>query len=134
MSTAGAAMRPPVYSTLAADTDCQTLLTGSDGRLRVYPFGEAPQQTARAYVVWQIVYGGPDNSLSCVPNSDLWGVQFDMYGPTADAVLDVAAAVRGAVEPVAPVVRYGPQTKESGGGNSRVYRYSFDVDWRALRP
>ena len=126
-------MRPPVYSTLAADTDTATLLTDADGRLRVFGFGEAPQEFARPYVVWQIVYGSPDNSLSCVPNTDLFGVQFDIYGPSADAVRTVAAAVRGAVEPVAYLTRYNGETKESGGGNSRVYRYSFDVDWRVIR-
>jgi hypothetical protein len=126
-------MHPPVYATCAADTTVATLLTDTDGRLRLFPFGEAPQQYARPYVVWQIVYGGPDNSLSCVPDSDLFGVQFDAYGPTADAVREVAEALRAALEPVAYLVRYNGETKEASGGNSRVYRYSFDVDWRVIR-
>ena len=126
-------MGPPVYETLAADTACATLLTDSDGRLRVFPHGEAPQAYTRPYVVHQIPYGGPDNTLADTPDSDLWGVQIDVYGPTADSVATIAAAVRAAVEQVAYVARYNGTSKEAGPKNDRIYRYSFDVDWRTNR-
>ena len=128
-------MHPPIYAVCAADTTVATLLTDTDGRLRLFPFGEAPQHYARPYAVHQIVYGGPDNSLSCIPNTDLFGVQIDVYGPTADDVHTVAGALRDALEATmqALVVRYNGETKESGAGNTRVYRYSFDVEWRVYR-
>jgi Protein of unknown function (DUF3168) len=128
-------MYPPVYATCAADTGVATLLTDPDGRLRLFPFGEAPQSYPRPYAVWQIVYGGPDNSLSCIPNTDLFGVQIDVYAPTADEARSVASAIRAAIEATiqALVVRYNGESKEAGAGQSRVYRYSFDVDWRVYR-
>ena len=128
-------MYPPIYATCAADTGVATLLTDTDGRLRLFPFGEAPQHFSRPYAVWQIVYGGPDNSLSCIPNTDLFGVQIDVYGPTADDVHAAAQVIRAALEATmqALVVRYNGQSKEPGAGNTRVYRYSFDIEWRCYR-
>jgi hypothetical protein len=129
-------MYPPIYSTCAADTSVQSLLTGADGRLRLFPFGEAPQQCARPYAVHQIVYGGPDNSLSCIPNTDSFGVQIDVYAETADQALTVAGAIRDALEATiqALVVRYNGASREAvAGAINRVYRYSFDVEWRIYR-
>lgn len=126
-------MAPDVYAVLAADTDVATLLTDSDGRLRAFPFGEAPQQYARPYVVWQPVSGEPDNTLADTPTSDRMTLQFDVYGPTADAVRQVAAAIRVPIELVAYLTRYHGETKEPGSGHDRIYRLSFDVDWRFYR-
>ena len=106
------------------------MLTDSSGLLRLYPFGEAPQKHDRPYAVWQIAYGEPHNTLSCPPDVDLFGVQIDVYGPTADSVRSVAAALRAAIEPHAYVVRFNGETREN---STRAYRYSFDVEWQVYR-
>ena len=128
-------MYPPVYAVCAADTGVATLLTDSDGRLRLFPAGEAPQSEARPYAVWQTIYGEPDNSLSCIPNTDLFGTQIDVYGPTLDGVRAIAAAIRDACEAsmIALVVRYNGETREAGTRSERHWRYSFDVEWRDYR-
>jgi hypothetical protein len=126
-------MFPPIYATCAADTSVVTLLTDVDGRLRLFPAGEAPQSQDRPYAVWQTIYGEPDNSLSCTPNTDLFGVQVDVYGPTLDGVRNVATALRNAIQVTAYVVRYNGESREAGAGSERHWRYSFDVEWRAYR-
>jgi hypothetical protein len=123
-------MYPPLYATCAADSGVQAVLTDTSGLLRLYPFGEAPQQHERPYAVWQTVYGEPYNSLSCPPDVDQFGVQIDVYGPTADSVRTVAAALRAAIEPHAYIVRFNGETRESA---TRAYRYSFDVEWQIYR-
>lgn len=52
---------------------------------RLWPFGRAPQNEARPYAVHQLVYGTPDNSLSCVPTEDNFGIQIDAYAKTVTA-------------------------------------------------
>lgn len=126
-------MYPPIYATCAADTGVVTLLTDSDGQLRLYPAGESPQKRARPYAVWQIIYGEPDNTLADIPNTDMFGIQIDVYGPTADAVRTIASAIRAAIEHTAYVVRYNSETRVEGSQADRHWRYSFDVEWRIYR-
>ena len=128
-------MFPPIYATCAADTSVVTLLSDSGGLLRLFPAGEAPQTEARPYAVWQTIYGEPDNSLCCIPNTDLFGIQIDVYGPTLDGVRSIASALRDAIEatPGALVVRYNGETREAGSRSDRHWRYSFDVEWRDYR-
>ena len=128
-------MFPPVYATCAADTSVATLLTDSDGRLRLFPAGEAPQTEARPYAVWQTIYGEPDNSLCCIPNTDLFGTQIDVYGPTLDGVRAIAeaSAMRSRRSMIALVVRYNGESREAGTRSDRHWRYSFDVEWRDYR-
>ena len=124
-------MAPDVYATLAADSSCAMLLSDTDGRLRVFPFGEAPQQWARPLAVWQIVGGAPDNTLDCVPDTDEFQIQFDVYGPTSDACRSAAAAIRDAIEAASQlVISYNGTSRDPA---TRAYRYSFDVDWRIYR-
>ena len=123
-------MFPPVYAVCAADTTCATLLSDTDGRLRLLPFGQMPQHSARPYAVWQIIYGEPDNCITDIPDTDLFGLQFDVYAPTADGARQIAQAIRGAVEPHAFLTRYSSETRESA---TEAYRYSFDVEWRIYR-
>ena len=128
-------MFPPVYATLSADTGVATLLTDSSGRLRLFPAGEAPQSEARPYAVWQTIYGEPDNSLSCIPNTDFFGTQIDVYGPTLDGVRAIATAIRDAVEAtnIGWIARYNGESREAGTRAERHWRSSFDVEWRDYR-
>ena len=126
-------MYPPIFATCSADTSVVTLLTDVDGRLRLFPAGEAPQSEQRPYAVWQTIYGEPDNSLSCIPNTDIFGIQIDVYGPTLDGVRSIATALRDALEAVAYVVRYNGESREPGSRSDRHWRYSFDVEWRNYR-
>lgn len=125
-------MTPPVYQ-IAKDSAAVTALLGNPPRL--FLFGHAQQSTARPYAVWQLVYGSPDNSLSCVPTEDNYGVQFDCYagkvgGSSSDGASlarDVAAALRDAYEETYNhVVSWNGEFWEQVTG---LYRVSFTVEF-----
>ena len=128
-------MFPPVFAVCSADTSVVTLLTGGDGRLLLFPGGEAPQQEARPYAVWQTIYGEPDNTSLLHPEYPaVSGFRFDIYGPTLDGVRNIAAALHGAIEHPSPTwfATTGSPAMRAPG-RDRHWRYSFDVEWRDAR-
>jgi hypothetical protein len=95
-------------------------------------FGYAPQNEVRPYAVWQVVYGNPDNSLSCVPKEDLYGVQFDCYAKTASDAREVAEVLRDAYEAsYNPVTAWNGEDWEPATG---LWRVSFIVEFWTRRP
>ena len=121
-------MFAPIFSVCAADAGVVALLGTAPTRL--YPFGEAPQDTVKPYAVWQMITGSPENYLAGRPDVDGFTMQVDVYAPTATAVRDVARALRNAIELKANIVRWGGESKDSA---TKIYHYSFDVDWLVPR-
>ena len=125
-------MTPPAYQIASANA-AVTALLGTPPRL--YLAGHAKQNTIRPYATWQIIYGNPDNSLSCVPSEDNYGVKFDSYAgrvggtPSDGASLarEVAAALRDAYEATYnQVVAWNGEFWEQATG---LYRVSFTVEF-----
>jgi hypothetical protein len=123
-------MFPPVFSVCAADPAVLAIFADESGRIRLYPFGEAPQADPHVYAVWQTVYGTPENSLSCPPDLDQYGVQVDVYGRTADDVRAGAEALRDAIETAAYVVSWNGESRDP---TTRAFRVSFTSDWHSPR-
>jgi hypothetical protein len=119
-------MRPPIFEACVADTTVQSLLGGVE--LRVYQFGDAPQDCKVPYVVWQIVYGQPLNALNELPTMDSFGTQIDVYGKENDpgATRAVAKAMRNALEPFGYITEWRGESRDP---DTRNYRVSFTVDW-----
>lgn len=121
-------MYPPIYAVCSADTGVTALL-GSPPRL--YPFGEAPQGVATPYAVWRVVTGSPENYLAGRPDIDGWTIQVDVYDAGSGTnVINVAKAIRDAVELKARIGRWGGQDRDPDTGS---YHVSFDVDWMTPR-
>lgn len=117
-------MYPPVY-TIAADDAAVKGALGNPPRFT--PFGKAPQNETRPYAVWQTVYGAPENSLSCVPDIDNFGVQIDVYAKTVSGARDAARALRDAYEATHnPVVAWNGEDWEVSTG---LYRVSMTVEF-----
>lgn len=115
-------MTPPIFSIMSASSAVKALI-GSNP-IRFFLFGEAPQDVATPYCVWQTIFGAPENFLGQVPDVDSWSVQIDVYGDTASSVRSVAQAVRNALEPVAYVTNWNGESRDPA---TKRYRYSFDV-------
>lgn len=126
-------MKPPVFQTLKnshAVIDAlwwsnAPIAAGGD-HLKVYEYGMAPQGVADPYCVWQIQGGSPNNFLDRAPNTDLFAVQFDIYGASGLSVRAAAKAIRDAIEPRIHITSWlgesiDPQTKR--------YRFTFSSDW-----
>jgi NMD protein affecting ribosome stability and mRNA decay len=116
---------PPVFS-LAAGSAAVVALLGSNP-VRVWPFGQAPQNETRPYAVHQLIYGSPENSMSCTPDIDNTGIQIDVYAQTASAAREVVRALTDAFEAAHnQVVAWNGETKDVPTG---LYRVSFTVEF-----
>ena len=123
-------MYPPIFA-IAADNPGVTAVLGSNP-VRLWPFGHAPQNEQRPYAMHQLVYGNPDNSLSCVPSEDLAGIQVDCYAKSVTAARQVAVALRDAFE-----ATYNHMTAHNGEDwepATGLYRVSMTFQFWTVRP
>lgn len=117
-------MYPPIFEVCAASSAVRSAL-GSNP-VRLYLFGEAPQNVASPYAVWQIIGGFPENYLGNVPDTDRFALQIDVYANSANDARNAVISIRDAVEPVAYVTGWRGETRDT---ETKKYRSSFDVDW-----
>ena len=121
-------MFPPVFATCSNSAAVKTALGTSP--VRLYPFGQAPQDVALPYAVWQVVSGGPENLICEAPDLDISLVQVDVYAVTESAARAAAKALRDAIEPEAHIVAW---RGESVDPTTQNRRFSFDVEWHVPR-
>lgn len=117
-------MDVPFYTVCKADPTVQALLGGTSPR--IYPFGQAPQNVAKPYVVYQWIGGAPFNLLNCRPGADQASLQVDVYGLTTQSTTAAAKAIRYAIELDSYITSYHGDTREE---DTLLYRTSFDLDW-----
>lgn len=122
-------MTPPIVQA-CLNSPAVTALLGVGTGMRLYSFGEAEQDVAKPYAVWQIVNGTPENYLAGRPDLDGFTLQVDVYATTGDSARKVRDAIRDAVELEAYVTRWGVEGRDP---ETKNYRASFDVDWMVHR-
>lgn len=115
---------PPVFALATASTEVTALLGTSPTRF--WPFGAAPQNEQRPYAVQQLVYGSPENTLSCPPKEDLIGIQVDAYAKTVTEARQVSEALRSALEVDGYIVSLNGEFWES---NTGLWRVSFTSEF-----
>lgn len=116
----------PIFALALDNPTVVGLLKTGTGPLRFYLFGEADQNTAKPYAVWQTVGGSPENFLGTAPDADAWTTQVDVYGLTASSSRAIAFALIEAFQGAAYVTSYNGEYKEF---DTKLYRYSFSVEW-----
>jgi hypothetical protein len=125
-------MTPAIFEIVTASSGVTALL--GTNPTRFWSFGAAPRTEAgvapKPYAVWQLVYGSPENTLSCVPASDRFGVQVDAYARTAVQARAIARALRDALETSAYVVAYNGEDYEP---DTELYRYGFTTEFMTDR-
>jgi len=117
-------MDTPFFVVCKADPTVQALLGGA--LPRIYPFGAAPQDVVKPYVVYQSAGGFPFNMLNCRPDADSQDLQVDVYGLTTQSTVTVAKAIRYAVETNCNITSYRGTTREE---DTKLYRTGFDLTW-----
>ncbi|WP_414430850.1 DUF3168 domain-containing protein [Alcanivorax sp. IL3] len=120
-------MYPPVFPILNGNAAVVALL-GSP--VRVYPFGQAPQDVTGPYAAWQLITGSPENYLKDRPDADNFDIQMDIYAADEDDSLAVGKAIRNALEPFAYITRWGGQGMDP---DTKRWRVSFDVSFIVRR-
>lgn len=114
-------MLPPIYDILTA-SPAVSAIVGT----RIYPHGEAPHDVARPYVTWFLVSDVPQNLLDAAPDIDRATVQVDCWHPTSAGVVQLASAVRSAIEPRAHVTNIFLNGREP---ETRLYRFAIQLDY-----
>lgn len=121
-------MLPPIFNIVNADSAVIAAL--GPAPVRVYPFGLAPQNVKLPYVTWQTISGAPENYLGDLPDADSYTLQVDVWAATSESVLQVARALRDAVEPVAYVAGWGNTARDN---DTKYFRYTFTIDFIVQR-
>lgn len=121
-------MFAPIFQVCRASPAVLALLGMSPTRL--WPFGEAEPDSPLPYAVWQTISGSPENYINQVPDVDSYSLQVDAYATTASGARAVAQAIRDAIEPHAHIVAWRGERRDR---ETRLYRFSFDVDWIVQR-
>ena len=118
----------PIFVVCRASTAVTDLLGTNPTRL--YPFGQAPQNVAKPYAVWQVIGGSPENYISGRPDTDTFALQVDVYADSGNSAKVVGDAIRFATELEAHTTNYNGDSRDKETGN---YRHSFDIDWIVTR-
>lgn len=118
-------MIPPVFDVLSASTTVKSHL-GEPPNMRLYPFGEATQNTLKPYATWQLISGVPENYLGNLPDADDYRTQIDVWALTQASALAVAKAIRDAIEPHAHITNAGNTGRDP---ETKNFRYMLDVEF-----
>lgn len=117
-------MGPTIFEHCSADPALTALLGSSP--FRMFPAGEAPQDTTKPYVAWQVISGETQNYIGTRPDMDRFDIQVDVYSPTLAAAREIARAIRTSVEERCHMTSFRGESREI---DTRLYRVSFDLSW-----
>jgi hypothetical protein len=85
---------PLLYALLSQAAPVAALLAAPDGQVKIYPV-VAPQGTARPYVNYQLISGGPEASSSARCRlGDVARVQLSVFADDYESLTILAAAIR----------------------------------------
>jgi hypothetical protein len=116
-------MLPPIFALLKA-SGAVTSIVGTTPA-RIYRHGIAPQGAVPPYVVWSVISGVPENNLSELPPVDRVTVQVDCYHTADQGVVDLATAVRDALEPYGHLTGMPVDQRET---ETNLYRIALQFD------
>ena len=120
-------MIPPVYTGVSGSVPVQAVLGNP---VRMYGFGEAPQNPAKPYAVWQTPFALPENYLGRVPDIDQHSVQVDVYASTSASAISAATALRNVYETSAHMTSFRLWPKET---DTNLFRVTLEIDFWTTR-
>jgi hypothetical protein len=120
-------MIAPAYTLVSGSGAVQAVFGNP---VRVYGFGEAAQNVAKPYAVWQTIVGLPENYLGRVPDIDQHSTQVDVYGSTSASVIAAATALRNVYEVTAHMTSFRLWPKET---DTNLFRVTLEIDFWTKR-
>lgn len=121
-------MKPSVFEWLTSDA-AVTALVGAGDAAQIFDAGYAPEGVSR-YVVWQVITGDPELYLDAPSDMDRVRVQFDCFADNAPDSLELAEAVRTALESHGHCVSLNGDARDEA---TRRYFTSFDFEFHIGR-
>jgi hypothetical protein len=94
----------PLFPLLAANTAVTSLLGLNP--VRLYPFGQAPENSPRPYATYGVYNGIPENYVTNTPDIDNAGTQIDVWAKDAASCMAVFNAIRDCLEPHAHMTSF----------------------------
>jgi hypothetical protein len=93
---------PLIFSLLSQALPVAALLAAPDGQVKVYPV-QAPQDTPRPYVNYQLISSGPaDGSSAICRLGDVARVQLSVFADDYEVLAAITAAVRAVLDYAEP--------------------------------
>lgn len=117
-------MIPDIFQAVSGNSGLTSLIGSAP--VRFFPFGEAPEKTVYPYATYSVVNGLPQNTMDGPPQIDDLGTQIDVWAETADSCLDVAEALRDALEPLGHMTSIGNMERDP---DTKSYRIRMDFDF-----
>ena len=118
-------MIPPIFATLSVDATV-TAIIGAGNDCRCYPFDYVPQGSAVPYVSWTTVSGEMVNKLTVGTFIDRLNARVDCWSNDAEQSLELAEAVRTALETVGYMVADNTADRDE---KTRLVRYSMNFEF-----
>lgn len=122
-------MLPPIFGLLNAAAPVKALV--GTAPVRIYRPGSVPAGLTQPYVVWSIISGLPENTLSDLPTADRVTLQVDCYSNTEGGIVALATAVRNALEPAAHMTGIPVDMRETE--EPKLFRMALQFDWFLAR-
>ncbi len=113
-------MLPNIYAILRSNSTVSSTVS-----TRIYRHGAAPQDVAKPYITWFVVFGMPELQISGTPDSDMDTIQVDIWSDSDQGVETLAYAARTAFDNAGHAARIVQNLREP---ETRVYRISLEVD------
>lgn len=117
-------MLPPIFPVLKASMPVAAII--GPNPIRAFRHGHVPQDTVAPYVVWSSINILPSNNLSDLPSDDRITIEIDCYSYDDTEIVQLATAVRNAIEPHAHLTGVPVDLKET---ETQLYRMSLQFDW-----
>lgn len=122
-------MKNPTFIIINGNTAAKNLLT-FNGILQVFPWDEAPAGAEKPYVTYTTINGTPQLNMDKPPLEDSHGTQLDVWAKTGELCLQIATAVRDALEQFGHVTNFSDYTKDA---STKLYRIRMDCDLITVR-
>lgn len=116
-------MIPNIFAILDDESTAQALLGDP---VRVYPWGEAPQNVLFPYVTYGVYNGLPENYLGNIPDIDQDGTQIDIWAKDSASCRAVFIAIRDIIEPQAHMTSYQLFDRDT---ETQLYHGRMDFDF-----
>lgn len=118
------ALNPPIFPILSVAPAVTAILGTSP--TRIYPYGRAPQDVAKPYVVYSLLEGTPENYIGDLPDADTKYTQISIYAENPSSVDALFIAIRNALEPYCHMTGYRTLDREA---QTDLYGVAMDFDY-----